>query len=194
MQLPVAQPHCVAEAPRPLSKLNDYARPRTCRRHGCCLFPPRISAHLASRTTIVQPTRSRVPAKEDLLDCACECLKYGCHDRSRSNCPVSSARMSPSAALDAKRMLWYIPVSLKPSTRPRRRLLAFRSSAIILYTALMRQFIVVSGDFVATTGIYRMVDHPEREITLIYGDAVPTFQGNQVKFRLIRAAKNPRRG
>ena len=31
-------------------------------------------------------------------------------------------------------------------------------------------------------------------ITLIYGDAVPTFQGKKVKFRLIRAAKNPRRG
>ena len=40
----------------------------------------------------------------------------------------------------------------------------------------MKQFIVDSGDFVATTGIYRMVDHPEREITLVYGDAVPTFQ------------------
>jgi hypothetical protein len=41
----------------------------------------------------------------------------------------------------------------------------------------MKHFIVQSGDFVATSGIYRMNDHPEREITLIYGDAVPTFQG-----------------
>jgi hypothetical protein len=29
--------------------------------------------------------------------------------------------------------------------------------------------------------IYRMTDHPGREITLIYGDAVPTFQGKKVK-------------
>jgi hypothetical protein len=58
----------------------------------------------------------------------------------------------------------------------------------------MKQFIVASRDFVATTGIYRMLDHPGREITLIYGDAVPTFQKKKVKFRLIRAAKNPRRG
>jgi hypothetical protein len=58
----------------------------------------------------------------------------------------------------------------------------------------MKQFTVDSGDFVTATGIYRMVDHPGREITLIYGDAVPTFQGKKVKFRLIRAAKNPRRG
>ena len=58
----------------------------------------------------------------------------------------------------------------------------------------MKQFIVDSGDFVATTGIYRMVNHPEREITLVYGDTVPTFQKKKVKFRLIRAAKNLRRG
>ena len=58
----------------------------------------------------------------------------------------------------------------------------------------MKQFIVDSGDFVVTTGIYRMVDHPGREITLVCGDAVPTFQKKKVKFRLIRAAKNPRRG
>jgi hypothetical protein len=58
----------------------------------------------------------------------------------------------------------------------------------------MKQFIVQSGDFIATSGIYRMIDHPGREITLIYGDPVATFQGKKVKFRLIRAAKNPRRG
>jgi hypothetical protein len=38
-----------------------------------------------------------------------------------------------------------------------------------------------------------MNDHPSREIILIYGDAVPTFQGKKVKFWLIRAAKNPKR-
>jgi hypothetical protein len=53
---------------------------------------------------------------------------------------------------------------------------------------------VESGDFITTSGIYRMNDHPGREIALIYGDAVPTFQGKKVAFRLIRAAKNPRRG
>jgi hypothetical protein len=36
-----------------------------------------------------------------------------------------------------------------------------------------------SGDFITTSGIYRMNDHPGREITLIYGDAVPTFQGKR---------------
>ena len=32
-------------------------------------------------------------------------------------------------------------------------------------------------------------DHPEREITLVCGDAVPTFQNKKGQFRLIRAAK-----
>ena|SRR6266853_3200107 len=41
------------------------------------------------------------------------------------------------------------------------------------------QFVVASGELVATTGIYRMVGHPEREITLINGDAV------QVLLRLL---------
>jgi hypothetical protein len=58
----------------------------------------------------------------------------------------------------------------------------------------MKHFIVNSGDFVTTTGIYRMLGDPEHEITLVYGDAVPTFQSNKVRFRLIRAAKNPRQG
>jgi hypothetical protein len=31
----------------------------------------------------------------------------------------------------------------------------------------MKQFIVDCDEFVTTTGIYRMLDHPEREITLI---------------------------
>ena len=39
----------------------------------------------------------------------------------------------------------------------------------------MKNFVVESGDFITTSGIYRMNDHPGREITLIYGDAVPTF-------------------
>jgi hypothetical protein len=62
------------------------------------------------------------------------------------------------------------------------------------YIVCMKNFVVESGDFITTSGIYRMNDHPGREITLMYGDAVPTFQGKKVTFRLIRAAKNPRRG
>ena len=34
----------------------------------------------------------------------------------------------------------------------------------------MKNFVVQSGDFIMTSGIYRMDDHPGREITLIYGD------------------------
>jgi hypothetical protein len=40
-----------------------------------------------------------------------------------------------------------------------------------------KNFVVESSDFITTSGIYRMNDHPGREITLIYDDAVPTFQG-----------------
>jgi hypothetical protein len=58
----------------------------------------------------------------------------------------------------------------------------------------MKNFIVESSDFITISGIYRMDERPGGEITLIYGDAVPTFQGRKIKFRLIRAAKNPRRG
>jgi hypothetical protein len=58
----------------------------------------------------------------------------------------------------------------------------------------MKQFIVESGSFVTTTGIYRLTEHPEREITLLYGDAVPTFQSRKVSWRLIRAAKHPKHG
>jgi hypothetical protein len=36
--------------------------------------------------------------------------------------------------------------------------------------------VVQSGDFTTTSGIYRMNDHPGREVTLIYGDTVPMFQ------------------
>ena len=59
-----------------------------------------------------------------------------------------------------------------------------------MYTVVMKQFIVDSGDFVAASGIYRMVDHPEREITLVYGDTVPTFQKQKVKFQLIPGARS----
>ena len=64
----------------------------------------------------------------------------------------------------------------------------------IWYAVGMKHFIVESGDFVMTSGIYRMLDHANREVTLVYGDSVPTFQRRKVKFRLIRAAKHPRRG
>jgi hypothetical protein len=58
----------------------------------------------------------------------------------------------------------------------------------------MRHFRVESGEFVTTTGIYRMEEHPHREVTLVYSDAVPTFQRRKVKWRLIRAAKHPKKG
>jgi hypothetical protein len=35
-----------------------------------------------------------------------------------------------------------------------------------------------------------MLDHPGREVTSMYGDAVPTFHNKEMKFRLIRAAKH----
>jgi hypothetical protein len=89
--------------------------------------------------------------------------------------------------------LWYIPHLLKPRQTPS-GLLAFRAELFASYTVCMKNFVVESGDFITTSGIYRMNDHPRREITLIYGDAVPTFQGKKVRFRLVRAAKNPRRG
>ena len=87
----------------------------------------------------------------------------------------------------------YIPHLLKPRQTPS-GLLAFRAEFFPRILLCMKNFIVESGDFITTSGIYRMNDHPGREITLIYGDAVPTFQGRKIKFRLIRAAKNPRRG
>ena len=54
--------------------------------------------------------------------------------------------------------------------------------------------IVESGDFVVLSGIYEMIDEPHREATLVYGDAVPTFQKKKIKWRLVRAARHPRRG
>jgi hypothetical protein len=56
----------------------------------------------------------------------------------------------------------------------------------------MKNFVVESGDFITTSGMYRMNDHPGREITLIYGDAVPTFQGKKVTFRVIREESQTR--
>src|SRR5260370_37531864 len=50
-----------------------------------------------------------------------------------------------------------------------------------MYTALIKQFIVESGEIITTTGIYRMVDHPERAIALINGDLLPTYQGKKVE-------------
>jgi hypothetical protein len=41
----------------------------------------------------------------------------------------------------------------------------------------MKNFVVQSGDFITTSGFYRVNNHSGREITLIHGDAVPTFQG-----------------
>jgi hypothetical protein len=58
----------------------------------------------------------------------------------------------------------------------------------------MKQFVVESGTFVTTTGIYRMEEHPQRERTLLYGDSVPTFQKRKIKWRLIRAAPHPKHG
>ena len=88
---------------------------------------------------------------------------------------------------------WYIPLLLKPRHDPVGAF-GIQDGALSSYTVCMKNFVVESGEFITTSGIYRMNEHPGREITLIYGDAVPTFQGKKVKFRLIRAAKNPRRG
>jgi hypothetical protein len=77
--------------------------------------------------------------------------------------------------------LWYIPVSLKPRQDPVGAF-GIQSGALSSYTVCMKNFVVESGDFIATSGIYRMNDHPGQEITLIYCDAVPTFQGRKISF------------
>jgi hypothetical protein len=61
------------------------------------------------------------------------------------------------------------------------------------YTAEM---IVSSGDFVATSGIYRLVGvlGDSQEYTLVYGDAVPEHRGERCRFKLWRAAPHPVRG
>jgi hypothetical protein len=100
---------------------------------------------------------------------------------------------APQDGETGNRLLWYFRFAQSLGKTPP-GLSAFRAGARSSYNVSMKQFVVESGDFVATTGIYRMVEHPEREITLVYGDSVPTFQRQKVKFRLIRAAKNPRRG
>jgi hypothetical protein len=66
----------------------------------------------------------------------------------------------------------------------------FRSCSTFLYTALMKHFTVNS---VTSSLRHRMLDHPGREVTLVHGDAVPTFHNKKVKSRLIQAAKHPRR-
>jgi len=61
----------------------------------------------------------------------------------------------------------------------------------------MRHFIIESGDYVTTTGLYRMLSEDglhDREYTLIRGDACPTFAGKKTRFRLIRAAPHPKKG
>jgi hypothetical protein len=45
----------------------------------------------------------------------------------------------------------------------------------------MKNF-VQSGDFITTSGIYRMNDHPGREITLMCGDAVQYFREGRSTF------------
>jgi hypothetical protein len=62
------------------------------------------------------------------------------------------------------------------------------------YSLKMKHFIIESGDFITATGVYRMVEDPRREVTLLYGDPAPTFQKTKVKWRLIRAAKHPKHG
>jgi hypothetical protein len=63
----------------------------------------------------------------------------------------------------------------------------------VLYTSGMKHFTIETGEFVTTTGVYRVVGH-HREATLLQGDAAPTFQKEKVKWRLIRAAPHPTRG
>src|ERR1700719_1282512 len=64
--------------------------------------------------------------------------------------------------------LWYIPLSLKPR-KDAVGAFGIQNGALSSYTVCMKNFVVQSGDFIATSGIYRMNDHPGREITLIYG-------------------------
>ena len=65
--------------------------------------------------------------------------------------------------------LWYIPVSLKPRQVPVGAF-GIQSSGLFSYTVCMKNFVVESGDFIITSGIYRMNDHPGGEVTLIHGD------------------------
>ena len=56
--------------------------------------------------------------------------------------------------------------------------------------------IVETGDFVATSGIYRLVGvlGDAQEYTLVYGDAVPEHRGERCRFALVRSAPHPVRG
>ncbi len=58
----------------------------------------------------------------------------------------------------------------------------------------MKHFIVDPGDFIATTGIYRMLDHPGREITLVYGDAVPTLPRQESEVHTYPRYQKPKTG
>jgi hypothetical protein len=56
--------------------------------------------------------------------------------------------------------------------------------------------IVSSGDFIATSGIYRLVGvlGDSQEYTLVYGDAVPEHRGERRRFKLVRSARHPLKG
>jgi len=60
----------------------------------------------------------------------------------------------------------------------------------------MKSTVVTSGDYVATTGIYRLLGvlGMREEITLLYGDMTPLFRGQRVNWELVRAAKHPIKG
>jgi hypothetical protein len=62
---------------------------------------------------------------------------------------------------------WYIPLLLKPRQDPVGAF-GIQGRALSSYTVCMKNFVVQSGEFITTSGIYRMNDHPSREITLIY--------------------------
>jgi len=53
-----------------------------------------------------------------------------------------------------------------------------------------------SGDFVATSGIYKPVGvlGDEQPLTLVYGDSAPLHRGEKVRYKLVLAAKHPIRG
>ena len=88
----------------------------------------------------------------------------------------------------------YSSLLLKPRQDPVGAF-GIQSGALFSHTVYMKNFVVQSGDFITTSGIFRMNDHPERrQCRILDGDAVPTFHGKKITFRLIRAAKNPRRG
>jgi hypothetical protein len=52
----------------------------------------------------------------------------------------------------------------------------------------MKQFTMDSGDFVATTGNLSN-DHPQRAVTLVYVDAMPTFQDKKLSLGLFESPR-----